>query len=69
MKNDTFYKEFMTVFEPRFQQAVNEVFEKSTDTSFDPSLIATFREPLTPYLASGKRIRPFLIAIGANSLD
>lgn len=69
MKNDLFYKQFITDFEPRFQKAVENIFNNSTDTSFDPSLISTFKEPLNGYLAGGKRIRPFLIAVGANSLD
>lgn len=69
MKNDQFYKEFMTAFEPRFERAVDDIFTTSTDTSFDNSLIQTFKEPLMPYLQNGKRIRPFLIAVGADSLD
>jgi geranylgeranyl pyrophosphate synthase len=69
MKNDIFYQQFIAKFEPKFQKTVSEVFQNSSDTSFDASLIQTFQEPLNGYLTGGKRIRPFLIAVGANSLD
>ncbi len=69
MKNDIFYQEFISAFEPKFQEVVSRIFIDSSDTSFDSSLIQTFQEPLVGYLTGGKRIRPFLIAVGANSLD
>jgi geranylgeranyl diphosphate synthase type I len=69
MKNDIFYKQFITAFESKFQTVVSQIFKNSSDTSFDSSLIETFQEPLDGYLTGGKRIRPFLIAVGANSLD
>ena len=69
MKNDTFFSDFSSEFEPKFQKEIKNLYENSFDTSFDPSLLTTFLDPVIPYVQTGKRIRPFLIAVGADKLD
>lgn len=69
MKNNNFYSQFHSQFEPSFQTVIQKLYTESTDTSFDPDLISTFLDPIIPYVKTGKRIRPFLIAVGADSID
>ncbi len=69
MKNDTFYKQFLSAFEEKFQAAVHDGFTNSNDLSFNSELLSVFKNPVIPYIADGKRVRPFLIAVGADTTD
>lgn len=69
MINNTFYSQFHSQFEPQFQTVIQQLYTDSSDTSFDPDLISTFLNPIIPYVQTGKRIRPFLIAVGADRID
>lgn len=69
MKDNALYKSFLNAFEPQFQEAVEKMFQSSHDTSFGSDLVDIFQKPLKGYLVGGKRVRPFLIAVGANSLE
>ncbi len=69
MKDDQFFSEFHAAFEPRFQQVIADLYTNSHDERFSRDLLKTFLDPIIPYVKSGKRIRPFLIAVGADSLD
>lgn len=68
MQQDQFLSDFFQIFEPQFQQAIRQLPTASHDTSFDADLLSTFLDPIAPYVKTGKRIRPFLIAVGADSL-
>ena len=67
MQLGEFYAEFTQRFEPMFEEAVSML---SQDTkSIDPSVTSTFFEPLGEYVRGGKRVRPYLIAVGADTID
>ncbi len=62
-----FYSDFIEKFESLFQEAISDL---SGDTkSIDARVTSSFFEPLQEYMRGGKRIRPYLIAIGADNLE
>lgn len=69
MIKDNFFTEFINVFEPEFLKATQNIFDKSQDSGLDNKVLEIFFDPLTSYLKTGKRIRPFLISVGADSLN
>jgi geranylgeranyl pyrophosphate synthase len=69
MKEDLFYREFLQKFEQEFQNTIQNLFSTSQDSNFDHTLIEQFLNPMIPYVKSGKRIRPLLVACGAGNLD
>lgn len=56
-------------FEPRFQSVLQKLSHESNDSSFSDNLVAQFLDPIQAYTRGGKRVRPFLIAAGADTLS
>lgn len=69
MINDKFFKEFIDIFEPEFLKATQNFIDRSQDNGLNKDILEIFFDPLTAYIRTGKRIRPFLISVGADSLN
>ncbi len=69
MKQDIFFDKFIKSFEPQFEETVNQLYLQSNNNGIDTEIIKTFFEPLLPFIRSGKRIRPFLISVGADEVN
>lgn len=60
-----FYTDFLKNFEPLFKDSIENI---ASDTkSIDPDANSTFFKPLKTYISGGKRVRPYLITVGADT--